>query len=91
MINICVTIYCIITLVCTYADDSNNCLTDQWSTDIQTHEHTYAEVTVISSATSELKRYGHRICADLAIYYNSFKCCISGEIGTDKITTYSRR
>ena len=33
----------------------NNCLTNNWLTYIHTHQHTYTCVTVISSATAELK------------------------------------
>ena len=33
----------------------------------------------------------HGTCADLAQYYNIYKCCISGDIGTDNHKAHSNK
>ena len=40
---------------------------------------------------SKGKKYVHGICADLGKYYNSYKCCISGDIGIDKSKAHSKQ
>ena len=33
----------------------------------------------------------HETCANLAKYYNSYKCCVGGDIGIDKSKAHSKQ
>ena len=43
-----------------------------------------------NNPNKRLKKQVYETCADSAKQYNSLKCCISGDIGIDKITNHSK-